>query len=59
MSLRILFFKEDTTKIYFVNYYQSKKHKKPYKTKKLPYKSIRKCPIIAPKRDLESSLHFS
>ena len=57
-ELRILFFKEHTTEISFVNYYQSKKHKKRYKMKKLPYKSIRKCSIIAPKRDLESSLHF-
>ena len=40
-SVRTLFFKEDMTGIYFVNYYQSKNHKR-YKIKKLLYKAIGK-----------------
>ena len=38
--IKILFFKEDMTEIYFVNYYQSKNRKHRYKIKKLLYKAI-------------------
>ena len=38
--IKILFFKEDMTEIYFVNYYQSKNRKHCYKIKKLLYKAI-------------------
>ena len=56
-SVRILFFK-DVAEIYFVNYYQSKKHKQRYKIKKLPYKAFGKFRIITPRRALGSRVCF-
>ena len=43
MSVRILTFKEDMTETYFVNYFQSKNHKKRYKKEKLMCKAFGKC----------------
>ena len=42
-SVQILFLKEYKTDIYFVNYYQPKKHIQHYKIKKLLCKAIGKC----------------
>ena len=39
-NIKILFYKEDMTEMYFVNYYHSKNHKHCYNIKKLPYKAI-------------------
>ena len=57
-SVRIVFFKEDMTKIYFANYYKPKNLKKRYKIKKQLYKAIGKCQIKTPTRALGLSLHF-
>ena len=41
------------TKIYFVNYYQSKNHKQRHQIKKLLYKAIGKCRIKTPRRAMK------
>ena len=38
--IKILFYKEDMTEMYFVNYYQSKNHKHCHNKKKLLYRAI-------------------
>ena len=55
-SVRIVFFKEGITAIYFANYYQSKNHKQRYKIKKLLYKAIRKWRIRTQRRALRIEL---
>ena len=57
-SVRIVFFKEDMTKIYLANYYKSKNLKKRYKIKKQLHKAIGKCQIKTPTRALGTSLRF-
>ena len=42
LNVWILFFKEDVTEIYVVNYYQSKNQKKRYKNKETTVQSSRK-----------------
>ena len=51
-SVRILLFKEDVKEIYFLNYYQSKKHKQLYKIEKLLCNAIRKYRIKTSRRPL-------
>ena len=41
------------TKIYFVNYYQSKSHKQRHQIKKLLYKAIGECRIKTPRRAMK------
>ena len=48
-SARILFFEEDITKTYFVNYYQSKNHKQRY-TIKLSENVVSRLHFLAPLR---------
>ena len=50
------FLEENRAEIYFVNYYQSKKHKQRYKMKKLLYKAI--VQIKTPRKALGSSVCF-
>ena len=55
-SVRVVFFKEDMTKIYLANYYKSKNLKKRYKIKKQLHKANGKCQIKTPTRALGTSL---
>ena len=57
-SVRIVFFKEDMTEIYFANYYQSKNHKHCSKIKKLLDKAFEKYRVKISDRALGSSLDF-